>query len=199
MNAQATAVILIGLQNDYFSDDGSLVGVLEDRSWREKVLENIVGMVKDLAHTPALIVSTPIQFTENYEELSEPVGILQAIIDNGAFRRGTKGAETIPEIREFGQRIVEVQGKRGLNAFSNTELHSLFETRGITDVVLAGVVTSICIDSTGRHAFESGYRVSILADGTAGRTSFEQTFYCENVFPLYSQVMMTQDFVDLLR
>jgi hypothetical protein len=31
--------------------------------------------------------------------------------------------------------------------------------------------------------------VSILKDCTAGRTSFEQNFYCENIFPLYAAVI----------
>ena len=59
--------------------------------------------------------------------------------------------------------------------------------------MIAGVVTSICIDSTGRAAHERGYRVSILKDCTAGRTSFEQNFYCENIFPLYASVIESKE------
>ena len=79
-------------------------------------------------------------------------------------------------------------GKRGLNAFSNTRLDELLTERGIEHVVLAGAVTSICIDSTGRAAHERGYQVSVLSDCTASRTKMEQTFYCEQIFPLYAAV-----------
>ena len=186
---EGTAVILIGFQNDYFASDGLLEGALEDSAGRSKMLANTQQMLERLKDSPALIISTPIVFTVDYGELSEPTGILEVIKDVGAFRHGEKGSETIPEVAQYGDRILEVPGKRGLNAFSNTELDEILRDRGISDVVIAGVVTSICIDSTGRAAHERGYRVSILGDCTAGRSAFEQDFYCEKIFPLYAKVI----------
>lgn len=184
-----TAIILIGYQNDYFAADGALIGALEDSEWREEMLVNTVKLLESVSDTEILLISTPIVFTPEYEELVEPTGILKAIVDVGAFKEGEAGSETIKELASFGGRIQEIPGKRGLNAFSNTGLNEALEAKGVTDVVIAGVVTSICIDSTGRAAHENGYRVSILKDCTAGRTSFEQNFYCENIFPLYADVI----------
>ena len=186
---EKTAIILIGFQNDYFSSDGLLEGALEDAEGRVKMLAQTEVLLEGLKATPALIISTPIVFTPDYRELLEPTGILEVIKDVGAFREGEKGSETIPELQRYGERILEVPGKRGLNAFSNTELEQKLQERNIVDVVIAGVVTSICIDSTGRAAHERGYRVSILGDCTAGRSAFEQEFYLEKIFPLYAQVV----------
>ena len=186
---EGTAVILIGFQNDYFASDGLLEGALEDSVGRSQMLANTQKMLEGLMDSPALVISTPIVFTPDYSELSNPTGILEVIKDVGAFRHGDKGSETIPEIAQYGDLIQEVPGKRGLNAFSNTELDEILQGRGISDVVIAGVVTSICIDSTGRAAHERGYRVSVLSDCTAGRSAFEQEFYCEKIFPLYAQVV----------
>ena len=188
MKQDKTAVLLIGYQNDYFAEDGILVSALEDSSWMKEMLGNTVRLLDDLKDSEALLVSTPIQFTSDYSELFEPTGILEIIKNVGAFKAGESGSETIPELKAYGERIKEVPGKRGLNAFSNTELDEVLSAHGVTHVVLAGVVTSICIDSTGRAAHERGYRVSVLSDCTAGRTTFEQSFYCENIFPLYANV-----------
>lgn len=188
-----TAVILIGFQNDYFASDGLLEGALEDSAGRSEMLANTQKVLKGLRDSKALLISTPIVFTPDYRELAQPTGILEVIKDLGAFREGEKGADAIPEIAEYGDRIQEVPGKRGLNAFSNTELEEVLAERGVEDVVVAGVVTSICIDSTGRAAHERGYRVSILSDCTAGRTAFEQEFYCEKIFPLYAHVIDSGD------
>ncbi len=189
MDPKHTTLVLIGYQNDYFAADGILHQVIEESSRVTGTLANTVDLVKRLQSTPLLVVTTPIVFTPDYSELIEPVGILKTVKEMGAFKAGTKGVETIPELRRFGERIIEVPGKRGLNAFSNTDLDNLFQQRGITNVVLAGVATSICIDSTGRSAYERGYKVSVLSDCTSGRTTFEQDFYCENVFPLYAEVI----------
>ena len=189
---EKTAVVLIGYQNDYFADDGRLVGALEG-DWRRTMLENTNRLLDRLQNTAAMIISTPIQFTPDYQELVEPTGILKTIVDVGAFRKGDPGSETIEDLRRRDDWILEIPGKRGLNAFSNTELGATLETRGIEDVVLAGVVTSICIDSTGRAAAEQGYRVSVLSDCTAGRTDYEQDFYRESIFPLYARVINLDD------
>jgi len=198
MDPKHTALVLIGYQNDYFAADGVLYSVIEESSRVTGTLANTIDLVERLYPTPLLIVATPIGFTADYSELVEPVGILKTIKELGAFRAGTKGAEAIPELLRFGERIIEVPGKRGLNAFSNTDLDNLFQKRGISHVVFGGVVTSICVDSTGRSAYDRGYKVSILSDCTSGRTTFEQDFYCENVFPLYAEVIDHVQFLQRL-
>jgi len=191
-----TAVVLIGFQNDYFDPEGILAAALEDRLGCDLMLSKTLRLLEALADQPVLMISTPIVFTQDYSELVEPTGILKTIKETGAFKSGGSGAETIPEIRALGDRVIEVPGKRGLNAFSNTDLDQLLRDRGVERVTLAGVVTSICIDSTGRAAHERGYQVSVLSDCTAGRTAFEQEFYCENVFPIYAEVLGSDSFLE---
>jgi nicotinamidase-related amidase len=60
------------------------------------------------------------------------------------------------------------------------------------------VKTSLCIDSTGRSAYEKGYKVSILSDCTAGSDYFEHRFYCEKIFPLYAEVIDHEQFLGRL-
>ena len=194
--SSGTALILIGYQNDYFSPDGILHGVIEEVERVNHVLENTLQLVRRLSDTEALIVTTPIIFTEDYSELKDPAGILKVIKEMKAFCSNSKGAETIPEFGEFGDRIKEIPGKRGLNAFSNTQLDELLLASNIKDIVFAGAVTSVCIDSSARAAFERDFRVSILSDCTTGRTIFEQDFYCKEIFPIYADVLDHKELID---
>jgi len=189
MDLNRTALIMVGYQNDYFASDGILRGVIEEADRTHGILDNTLRVVDALKATTTTLVQTPIIFTDDYSELINPVGILKTIVDVKAFRAGSPGSDTIPQFQEYGSRIMTVPGKRGLNAFSNTELHDVLQAKQVNHVVLAGAVTSICIDSTGRAAHERGYRVSVLSDATASRTPYEQDFYCENVFPLYADVL----------
>jgi len=193
MEIEKTAVVLIGYQNDYFAIDGILRSVIDVPGRINKVLSRTIALIEAVRHTPIVLITTPIVFTNDYSELVEPGGILKAIKEAGAFKQGTKGCETIPELVAYGDRIVEVPGKRGLNAFYNTELHEILQEKGITDICLAGTVTSVCIESTGRSAFEKGYRVHILKDCTAGRSMIEESFYCDAVFPLYAEVLDSEE------
>lgn len=196
MDLNRTALVLIGFQNDFFN--GSLSGVFDSPEMLKRTLENTTRLIEGLNSTQLLIVSTPIIFTPDYRELSEPTGILKSIKEAGALKAGNTGSEMVKEIAGFSERIRVVPGKRGLNAFSNTELEQVLSSRRITNIVMAGVVTSICIDSTARFAYENGYRVSILSDCTSGRSAFEQDFYCEKIFPLYSEVLSSDEFMGRL-
>ncbi len=198
MDASKTAFILIGYQEDYFGDDGILKAVIEESANTNQVLKNTQTLIEQLRTNPALIIQTPIIFSDDYSELEKPVGLLRAIKDAGAFRRGSDGSNPIAMMTAFGERIQTVEGKDGFNAFANTELAQTLQAHGIEHVVLAGAVTSICIDSTGRSAHEQGYQVTVLSDCTCGRTNFEQEFYCEQILPLYAEVCTTQDILDRL-
>ncbi len=188
-----TALLLIGFQNDYFAPDGVLRDFIEIGDAGDDVLTRTLALVRALAPTPVHLIATPIHFTADYAELRAPVGILAAIRDAGAFQRGTPGADLVEPLRDLGERLLRVPGKRGLNAFVDTDLDGELRARGVTDLVLAGAVTSICIDSTGRAAFDRGYRVHVLADCISGRTAFETRYYCDEVFPLYAQVLSSAD------
>jgi nicotinamidase-related amidase len=188
-NYENLAVILVGYQNDYFAKNGVLRGVVEEPGRVDEVLENSINLIRQLADTKALIISTPIVLESTYRALSNSSGILDKIKESGAFSIGTFGAENIPELEEFGDRVTYVSGKVGFNAFSKTDLENTLTENGIKEVWVCGMVTSLCIDSTGRAAYERGYKVSIVEDCSSARTALEHDFYCQNVFPLYGSVI----------
>ncbi len=186
---QNRALILVGFQNEYFSPEGLLFGVLQESTARNLVLTNTLSILEAVGSRFGVIVNTPIVFTADYSELKKPVGILKKIQELGAFKRGQNGSKTIDALSPFQRIIIEVEGKRGLNAFSNTRLEPLLRNHDITEVVLAGTLTSICIDSTGRSAAERGFAVTILSDCTSSESQFEQDFFCTEVFPMYARVI----------
>lgn len=200
MNPDTTALILVGYQNDYFAPDGILRGVIEEPNRVDEVLANSIGFIRALEMTGMTIIATPIVLEPDYRALANSVGILDTIKDSGAFKAGTPGADTLPEILAFGNRIQYVSGKVGFNAFSSTDLECVLAEKSITDVLVAGMVTSLCIDSTGRAAYERGFSVKILSDCCSARTRVEQDFFCQNVFPLYGSVLNNREAIrQLLR
>jgi nicotinamidase-related amidase len=193
MNPARTALILVGYQNDYFAADGILRGVVEDPHGVDRVLGNTLAFIESLQSTEATIISTPIILAPDYRAMASPVGILNTMKEVGAFKEGSVGAEDIPELAQFGDRIQYVSGKVGFNAFSNTSLDEVLRERDIENVLVCGMVTSLCIDSTGRAAYERGYNVTIISDCSSARTETEHEFFCENVFPLYGRAATSDE------
>lgn len=192
----ATALVLIGFQNDFFAADGALRTSLEDPAGLNRALGSTVSMVRRLIDSAATIVAAPIGFTATYEELVDPVGILAGIKSASAFRRGSRGADMVDELRPFLARIKVMPGRRGFDAFANTDLGDMLSEAGIRDVLIAGALDSVCVDSTARCAFERGYRVTVLSDCTVGRTAFEHDFFCDSIFPMYADVIESTTFLE---
>lgn len=57
--------------------------------------------------------------------------------------------------------------KTQYDAFYNTQLHELLTQLGVTSVVITGVMTHLCCETTARSAFVHGYQVLMPIDGTA--------------------------------
>lgn len=198
MQADSTAVVLVGFQNDYFGDDGIVRTILDDPFPMDTVLANTLALLRALADTGVTLIATPIVLCPTASEIGMPDGIMKDLRALGAFAEGTVGADAVPEVAALGERIIIVPGKVGFNAFTATGLEDVLRERGIRDVVIAGVLTSLCIDSTGRAAYERGYRVTVLVDCAAGRTPVEHDFYCANIFPLYGRTALSGALVDEL-
>src|SRR4030042_1513571 len=57
--------------------------------------------------------------------------------------------------------------KSQYDAFYHTQLNELLHTSGVTQVVLCGVMTHLCCETTARSAFMHGFEVFFPVDGTA--------------------------------
>lgn len=185
----STALLLIGFQNDFFAIDGALRPKIEDGAALDRALAGTVRLLRRLVDTEAKVVASRIAFSDGYTELTDPVGILAAIRDLKAFKSGSAGSATVPEVAQFGDRISDVTARHGFDAFFGTDLADVLTKAGAQTVLVAGALAAVCIDSTARAAREHGFRVGVVEDCTVGRTPFEHRFYCEEIFPLYGDVV----------
>ena len=188
MNPTETAILLVGYQNDFFRADGLLHGAVGEEIQNRNVLPNTLRLLERALFSGVTVVSTPIAFTDDYRELENPVGILKTIKELGAFRKSSPVLVRSMHCRNSAIASLNFQENRGFARSPTQGLDSLLQERDIKNVVIAGVVTSVCIDSTARVAADKGYNVSILSDCTAGRSAFEQEFYCNEIFPIFSTV-----------
>ena len=60
--------------------------------------------------------------------------------------------------------------KHRYSSFYNTDLETILRTLKVEDLVMAGIMTNMCCESTTRDAYYRDYRVFFLADGTGSIT-----------------------------
>jgi nicotinamidase-related amidase len=98
----------------------------------------------------------------------EPIVHLQHVWDapDAAFMRpGTDGVEIHPLVApQSGEPVIQ---KAEPNGFLGTELEQRLRAEGIDELVVAGMMSSMCVDATVRAGADLGFGMTVIHDGCA--------------------------------
>ena len=195
MNPESTAVLLIEYQNDFLKPNGAQYEAVREVVESTGMVANSLALAREARQLGATIMLAPISFADGYPELPrEPYGILKGVVDSGAFKKGSWGAQIIDALAPQQGDII-IEGKKGLDCFMSTDLDFILRARGITDLAIAGLLTNCCVESTMRSAYERGYRVVTLVDCTATVSEEEQRVATQRDFAMFSRPMKHREFL----
>jgi len=106
----------------------------------------------------------PVIFTRH---VHHPNGLDLGIMDwwwEGKCLEGSEASEIHPQLKPLaGEKVVL---KHRYSAFYDTDLETVLRCLKIKDLVVSGIMTNLCCESTARDAYFRDYRVFIPADGT---------------------------------
>jgi nicotinamidase-related amidase len=103
-----------------------------------------------------------------FRDSGDPVFHVQHVFegeDAPFFTPGSEGAEIHPAVAPDAGETVIV--KHHANAFLETPLADQLRESGVEDVVICGMMTSMCVDASARAADDLGFRTTIAADACA--------------------------------
>ncbi len=141
-----TALILIDIQNDYFPGGKmELVGSLEASLRAGEILNFFREKKMPVIHIRHLSVRPGATF----------------------FLPGTSGSEIHENVKPAaGESVIE---KNYPNSFRDTPLLDVLKKDGIKNLVIAGMMTHMCVDATTRAAFDHGFTCTLVHDACATR------------------------------
>jgi nicotinamidase-related amidase len=88
--------------------------------------------------------------------------------------------------------------KRTWGAFTGTDLDAQLRARGVTQVVVAGIATSMGVESTARQAHELGYHVTLATDAMTDRSIAAHDERVTTLFPAIGETGTTDEVLALL-
>ncbi|MFD1738657.1 cysteine hydrolase family protein [Bacillus salitolerans] len=132
------ALLIIDVQNGMFQKDNVVYK-------GERLLQNLNNLIFQARNN-----STPIFFIQHHAPAGKPLEF------------GTKGWEIHPEITPNSQDVI-IQ-KTTPDSFFKTSLDEELKKQGIEHLVIAGIQTEACVDTTCRRAFSMEYKVTLASD-----------------------------------
>lgn len=205
-----TAVIVVDMQNAFVSKGGyfDLIGydlsavqeIIEPckeiiciaRKKGSKIVYLQMGYSPDLCdagspNSPNWFKSQALKMIQQHSELKEKLYIY-----------GTWGADIIEELKpQQGDILVKKQKHDG---FIGTNLEIVLNTLGIKYLVFIGTATNICVESTLRHAFSSGYFSILVSDAVSQiGPSLTQEATILNVRSTFGWVTTSENLLSALR
>jgi isochorismate hydrolase len=126
--------------------------------------EDIIPRLGELAAV-CRVKGIPVLFTRHgHTDPAEDGGMLGAWWGD-LIVEGSAGWHLVDELAP--QPGDSVLPKKRYSAFFGTDLDETLEKAGVRDLIIGGVMTNLCCETTARDAFVRDYRVFFLADGTA--------------------------------
>src|SRR3954462_6846226 len=169
----STALLIIDMQRDFMEPGGFGETLGNDVSQLARAVEPIAAVLKAARDSGMLVVHTR---EGHLPDLSDAP---PAKIERGApslrigdpgpmgriLIRGEAGHDIIPALYPAeGEIVIDKPGK---GAFYATTLGAALAARGIDTLLVCGVTTEVCVNTTVREANDRGYRCVVVGDGCA--------------------------------
>ncbi len=166
MEASNTALIVIDMQNDFCAEDSKyhLMGYPVEQNIE------LAGRIEKKLNSfrrKGIIIAHILANYDNYRIKGKPCSFCLP---------KEQGSASYLKINKKDKVII----KTTPDGFYNTNLESFLKNNKIKNILIAGISTSVCVDSTARSGAIRGYRVIILEDMVASKNKKLHKFSLEN-------------------
>lgn len=210
LDPSRAALIVIDMQNDFCAAGGMMSNEGFDVSEAQRTAARLPALIAAARAAGVLVVfvrnvySTSAEFSSGENKpanmyLSDSWLEQAARTRKGSYTRrqvcasGSWEGDFYGDIRPFpGEPVVT---KHRYSAFHNTDLDSILRAHGIRSIVLTGVATNVCVETTAREGFVRDYYVVFVADGTAAYSSDDHSATLRNIDRFFGEVTSIADIV----
>jgi ureidoacrylate peracid hydrolase len=207
------ALIVVDMQNDFCAVGGMMSTEGFDVSEVQKTASRLPALLSAARSAGALVVfvrniySTKLEFSSGGENKPANMYLSDSWLEQAA--RTRKGSYTRRQVCAEGSWEGDFYGdvrplpgepvvtKHRYSAFHNTDLDSILRAHGIRTIVLTGVATNVCVETTAREGFVRDYYVVFVADGTATYSLEDHNATLRNINRFFGEVTTIADIVSV--
>lgn len=191
LQPSASALVVIDMQNDFCAPGGYIDKVMgKDVAAAAAIVENLNCLVQAAREQKVPVI----WIAADYSHDRIPASMLRKLRQRGitavCCEPGTWGADWFG-VRPQNSETVVV--KHNYSGFSGTSLEQALRAHNVETLVLTGVQTQVCVESTAREGHSLGYTCVVPKDAVASHTPALHEASLMNMQFLFGEVCATQD------
>ncbi|WP_246040884.1 cysteine hydrolase family protein [Streptomyces cadmiisoli] len=160
-------LLLIDTTNEVFHENGKGYPFYKAEFDRIGTFENLKRLLAGARELGIPVFFAPMSYTEeDYTTWKHPAGIHQVMFENRMFQEGSWGAEFHADLSPVEGEIV-IAPHKNIDVLATTDLDVQLRQHDVEYIAIAGMIGTMCVESTARSCMERGYHVTIFTDATA--------------------------------
>lgn len=190
------ALLVIDVQNDFLAEGGAKDREGKDLAMAQAIIPRLERLIDEAREAGALVI-----FIRNIYSTDANWYLSDVWLEHAA--RARKGSYTQYPVCAPGSwggdfyrvRPTEkdaIVTKHRYSAFSDTDLDLVLRSRDIRTLIMTGIATNVCVESTARDGFFRDYYIVFTSDCTATRSVEEHEATLQNIRG-YFGVVVTAD------
>ena len=203
MDLKNVALIIVDMQNDFIHDDGFAKKYAQGDVMTKKPLDQLnstIPYIKKLAEcfrkNEREVIYLYIACEPDYSDVAIPHKVMAKPKEMGALVKGSWGVQIIEELTPH--KTDHMVKKHSYGGFFQTPLDRILRNLGIKTLIISGVNTNFCVETTIREAVAYGYEVVLVSDATASFDTEGHKATLKVVATGFGEVMSTDEVIKLL-
>jgi len=189
-------LLVVDVQNDFVHPKGSAGQRGEDLSEAVAMVPRLVRFIAE-----ARSMSLPVVYvrTTHSEWTDTPSWVYRKSQQKAlaTCREGSWGAEFYEGISPLPEERVVI--KHRYSAFINTDLNTVLKAKGTQSVLVTGVATNVCVETTARDAYTFDYYVTLVEDCAAAYDATLHVNTLENIRRHFGLVASSKEIAESWR
>jgi len=165
------ALLVIDMQNGFLHPEGSVTRNDQPMFEVERVVAETVNLVAEARTAGLPVVYTQHVFRPDYFDVPARLRSRDLFTEGDeALVKGSWDAAVADELKPLDtEALVE---KNRYDAFLYTDLELVLRTLGVGRLLVCGVATNVCVESTVRSAEQRDFEVTVASDCTSGPADY---------------------------
>lgn len=195
VNPRHSLLMVVDVQNDFCHGEGSMSRAGQDLSMVDEMMPPLLNLLEEGRRVGAPVIFTQAVHSRWTDSQSWSTRLHGVDLDMPRHcREGSWGAELYEVAPREDERVLV---KRRFSAFYGTDLDVMLRALGIRTLIMTGVATNICVETTARDGFMRDYHVVLVSDCCAAYHRGEHQATLTNISKYFGHVARSGEIIDV--